>query len=177
MVSLAMAALGSTPIPSDLWTRCISELRHCWTVWYRLRGLCAYRSWNKRDLVKQVSETLQPHQSHPAPPHLMLKPLFFHVALCADPLRSVTFPVLFKFHGLLFVERLPEGRWAGGRGSFGVSNTPPVSPLTRYETGMLCDEASNPGGNFTFKVKHYLCNSLFNRIQELLVDLNTIFTS
>ena len=33
--------------PSDLWTRCISELRHCWTVWYRLRGLWAYLCWNE----------------------------------------------------------------------------------------------------------------------------------
>ena len=32
--------------PSALWTRCISELRHCCTVWYRLRGLWAYRCWN-----------------------------------------------------------------------------------------------------------------------------------
>ena len=35
--------------PSERWTRCISELRHCWTVWYRLNGLCAYLCWNKDD--------------------------------------------------------------------------------------------------------------------------------
>ena len=38
-------------------TRCISELRHCWTVWYKLRGLCAYRCCNEKYISGVYSST------------------------------------------------------------------------------------------------------------------------